>query len=123
MIVKLIARFVHERTGSPLADGRVTARVFDRDPLSDDFLAESQLSETGEAEWMFPLSAAASMDSPAEKRPDIYVELEKDGDVFFQGMVAENIDFFQRDPVSGELRGRTHFLGTFRVKETPGDRE
>lgn len=123
MIAKLIARFILARTGLPLADGGVTARIYDRDALSDDFLAESRLSEEGEAEWLFPVSAAASLDSPGERCPDVYVELDKGGDVFFQSTVVENIDFFQRDPVSGEHRGRTHFLGTFQVDEPPLDSE
>ncbi|HDP95606.1 MAG TPA: hypothetical protein ENN40_09635 [Candidatus Aminicenantes bacterium] len=119
MIVKLIARFILTQSGIPLTDRGITARIHDRDPLSDDFLAESGLSDKGEAEWMFPISVAASLDSPAERRPGIYVELDKGGHVFFQSLVTADIDFFQRDPVSGEHRGRTLFLGTFQVDQPP----
>jgi len=115
MMVKLIARFVNAHTGKAMVDPDVGARIYDRDPVSDEFLAESRLSADGEAEWLFSLSAAGSLDSPGERRPDIYVELEKAGAVFFQTPVKFNMDFDTRDPVSGESRGQTRFLGVFHV--------
>lgn len=120
MMVKLIARFIHARTGLPLNDGSVIARIYDRDLLSDDFLSESGLSNAGEAEWIFALSSVASADSPQERRPDIYVELARAGHVFFQSPVSVDMDFFEVDAVSGERRGRTRFLGTFAVDDASG---
>ncbi|MDY0297035.1 MAG: hypothetical protein RB296_06940 [Acidobacteriota bacterium] len=120
MMVKLIARFIHARTGLPLNDGSVTARIYDRDLLSDDFLSESGLSNAGEAEWIFALSSVASADSPQESRPDIYVELARAGHVFFQSPVSVDMDFLEVDAVSGERRGRTRFLGIFAVDDASG---
>ena len=115
MMVKVIARFLHARTGLPLSEKGIRACLYDRDIANDDRLAECPLNPQGEAHWLFELSRAASADSPREQSPDLYAELDTDGNVFFQTPVTENLDFITPDRVSGERNRQTAFLGEFHV--------
>jgi len=119
MMVKIFARFVDAGTGLPLKDSETRVRLYDKDPVNDDFLGETRLTQEGQAEWIFPLSAAGSFDSPGEKRPDIYIELIHEGNVYFQSPVSLDMDLDAKNPVTGEYSGRTRFLGTFNVTRPP----
>ena len=114
-MVKVSARFLHAGTGLPLAQPHIEARLYDHDPISDDLLAEAVLDGSGEAHWLFDLSRVRSKDSPLESKPDLYVELSKEGKVFFQSPVLHNVNFVSPDEVTGENPARTQELDTFHV--------
>ena len=115
MMVKVNARFLHAGTGLPLSQPHIQARLYDHDPISDDLLAETILDASGEAHWLFDLSSARSKDSPMENKPDLYVELVLDGNVFFQSPVLHNVNFSSPDEITGENRNRTRELDIFHV--------
>lgn len=115
MMVKISARFLNSVTGLSDSLEGIQARLYDQDPVSDDFLCETVLDASGEAHWLFDLSGARSPDSPGESKPDLYVELLQKGKVLFQSPVIRNVQFVSVDEVSGENHLKTQELGTFHV--------
>jgi hypothetical protein len=80
-----------------------TVRLYDADPLSDDFLASSTVDPEGTAAFLFDLSLCQSLDSLFETKPDLYcVVAAEDGRVIYRSTTHANTDFLGIDPNSGE---------------------
>ena len=81
------------------------AELHDADPISDDHLATAVVSSDGKLEYLFDTEDAEGGDSPFEKRPDLYILIKNpDGDIIFRSLVLNNVDFDQRDPISGDRK-------------------
>jgi hypothetical protein len=114
-MVRVWARFVRKADGQPLTGKQYRAVLYDQDPLIDDKMGEARLDEQGRAEFTCELADAASLDSPMETLPDLYVVL-YDGDrEVFRCPVFKDVDFLAKDPVTGERNQLTQDLGTFAV--------
>lgn len=113
-LFRVVATF-QDSDGNPLTGPDYEVRLFDRDRLFDDKLGSSPLSADGVAEFLFSVTDVFSIDSPAERRPDIYFILRKDGDEVFRSAVFPGVNFDALDPVTGRTKGLTKEFGPFRT--------
>jgi hypothetical protein len=114
-IVKVIAKFVSNKTGEPLTGEKYKIRLYDNDVISDDFLGEGKPNNEGVVEILTDPGKATSADSPAEKKPDLYFEVYGEHGVIYQSKVFKNVNFLQKDNVSGQMTGLTKDFGTFKI--------
>ena len=110
----VIATF-EDGAGKPLRGVDFVARVFDADPITDDALGRSPLDDSGEASFLISALAARSLDSPLERKPDLYFTLERDGREIFRSEITKDVDFEALDPVTGTAKKLTQRFGPFRV--------
>ncbi len=100
--VRVIARLKSRASDTGAIVGR-TVRLYDADPLSDDFLSRSTVESDGTTAFLFDLSLCRSPDSLFETKPDLYcVVTADDGRVIYRSAVHANTDFLTIDPASGE---------------------
>lgn len=100
--VRVIARLKCRANDPDAIVGR-TVRLYDADPLSDDFLSSSTVAPEGTAAFLFDLSLCQSLDSLFETKPDLYcVVAAVDGRVIYRSTIHANADFLSVDPTSGE---------------------
>jgi len=94
---------LHCRAADPAALVGRRVRLYDADALADDFLSASTIAADGTAAFLFDLSAARSLDSLTETKPDLYcVVSREDGSILYRSQVCADVDFMGVDPVSGE---------------------
>ncbi len=108
------ARF-EDATGAPLRGAAYKVKLYDKDPLKDDFLGESALDETGTAAFTFTSLHVKSVDSPGETKPDLYFVVEREGKEIFRSPVHPDVDFEKEDPVSKRKTSLTQEFGPFRL--------
>jgi hypothetical protein len=113
-IYKVTATFLNAR-GGPLTGDGIAAGLRDKDRLFDDKLGVCTLNSRGEAEFMFSEVDFLSIDSLAEKQPDLYFVVWKTGEEIFRSEVFENVDFEAADPVTGRKKNLTRSFGPFHV--------
>jgi hypothetical protein len=113
-LFRAIVRFTNA-AGKPLTgpDWRVT--LLDEDPLVDDELGADALDDDGRARILISVADVLSVDSPGERKPDLYFVLSHYGREVFRSKALEDVDFEQLDPVSGEPDQVTRDFGTFEV--------
>lgn len=114
LIVKVDARFLGE-DGAPVGGAGWKALLYDQDPGQDDLLAEAIPDVQGRVSFLADLADAASIDSPLERKPDLYVVLLCEGRPIFRSPVHPNVDFMKRHPVTGEYCNQMVDLGELRV--------
>lgn len=114
LIIKVDARFVAD-DGAPVGGAGWKALLYDQDPGQDDLLAEAVPDAQGRVSFLADLADAASVDSPLERKPDLYVVLSREGREFFRSPVRPNVDFLKRHPVTREYCNQMVDLGEFRV--------
>ena len=114
-MIKAIARFINKRTGKPVTGENYKVRLYDNDVVADDFLGEGTLNNDGVVEIVTDLGRAMSLDSPTEKKPDLYFEVYSEHGVIYQSKVFEQVDFLAEDKVSGQKTGLTKDFGTFEI--------
>ena len=100
--------------GHPLGQA-YTVTVRDEDPLFDGTLGEAALDAEGRASIMISVADISSVDSPAERKPDLYFVLEKDGEEVFRSDVIDDVDFEKFDETTGELDDLTRTFGPYTV--------
>ena len=109
---KLIARFT--KNGQPLTGPGYLVRFLDRDLVKDDLLGESPLGSDGEAGAVCAGASALSLDSPGERRPDVYCVLYLHDTMVYRGETTRNVDFdAPRGPAA--QAATTIDLGTFDI--------
>ncbi|MBE9549739.1 MAG: hypothetical protein IMF09_10070 [Proteobacteria bacterium] len=114
-LFRVIVSFIAE-DGAPLAAAQWAVKVKDRDPLLDATLAEARLENDGSAGMLISVSDISSLDSPAERTPDLYFVLYRDGKKVLTTEVIENVDFESIDPVTGRATGSTtQTFGPYKV--------
>jgi hypothetical protein len=113
-LFKVVVSF-QDSDGKPLTGSGYEVRLFDRDRLFDDKLGSSALRADGTAAFLFSVADIFSFDSPAERKPDIYFILQKDGEEVFRSEVFSQVDFDAVDPVTGRPKGMTKEFGPFRI--------
>jgi hypothetical protein len=86
-------KFLQKKTNLPITGKQYTARLYDKDLFTDDYLGNSGLNENGEAHVHFFPSDVFKSDIGLEELPDLYVLLFKGNLVHFQTKVWDNVDF------------------------------
>jgi hypothetical protein len=114
-LIRVWARFVRQSDGQPLTGSQYTARLYDQDLFFDDKMGEARLGADGRAEFTCELADAAGLADLLETKPDLYVVLYENGREVFRSSPVKDVDFLQRDPVTGEQNRLTQDLGTFAV--------
>ncbi len=88
------ARFIRRGTEEPLTGQQYTARLYDRDIITeDDYLGHAKLNEKGEVNIQFYPTDITNHDLGFEKLPDLYILLFKGDVVHFQTKVWDDVDF------------------------------
>ena len=88
----------------------VTVRLYDEDPLSDDFLGESTPDEEGVVRFSFSEKEFRSIDTPGEKEGDFYFVVFINGTEMYRSPVAVDLDPIRR----GSFDYRKRFSIRFR---------
>jgi hypothetical protein len=109
-----IVRFV-DANGDPLAGPAWSVEALDADPLADDDLGTATLDENGEGRIILTVADIASLDSPGERKPDLYFVLRQHGREVYQSPVQFDVDFERLDPVTGDPDQLTRDFGTIQV--------
>ncbi len=109
-----IVRF-EDTAGEPLAGNGWSVTARDRDAIVDNELGTADLDVNGEARILIAVADIMSVDSPGERRPDLYFSLRRDGHEVFRTDVIEDVDFESLDPVSGDPVKITREFGPYRV--------
>ena len=112
-LFKVNVSFVDSSGNALGPEYRVT--VMDEDPLFDGELGEARLNAEGHASILISVADISSVDSPAERKPDLYFVLEKDGDEVFRSDVIDEVDFEAMDQTTGELENLTRDFGPYTV--------
>lgn len=113
-IFKVIGKFTDE-SGYPLTGDEYEVALLDEDKYFDDKLGTATLSPEGEAEFLVTAADILSIDSAGETTPDLYFVVRKSGEEIFRSEVFAEVDFQQKDPVTGRAKGLTKAFGPFRV--------
>lgn len=114
-LFKVIARFT-DIEGYPLYGEQYRIKLLDKDRLFNDRLGAVSPDKDGVAEFVFAASEAFSIDSPGERRPDIYFVVTKGGREIFRSEIFPNVNFDLIDSVTGQPEGLTKEFGPFRVR-------
>jgi len=100
--VRVIAKLTSRAGNLDAIVGRAV-RLYDADPLSDDFLSSSTVEADGTAAFLFDLSVCQSLDSLFETKPDLFcVVAADDGRIIYRSSIHADTDFLSTDPASGE---------------------
>ncbi len=90
MFFKINARLLQKPGATVGLVGR-SAQLWDKDPISDDLLAEAVVSD-GNVEFLFDSEDCSSGDSFLETDPDLYVlVLDSEGGEIFRSKVYKNV--------------------------------
>ncbi len=109
------AQFLQQSTGEPLHGNKFSVRLFDQDPVTDDFLGETKPDAEGKVHFKIDPSLYRSEDNPLEKDPDFYLIVLQEGMEIFRTPVAVDIDF-KSDGNFNFNDGEWINLGTFLVE-------
>jgi hypothetical protein len=107
-------KLLEKGSGTPFKGDTISVKLYDKDPLSDDFLGEAKPDETGEVTIKFDLNKIKSADSPLEQHPDLYFRVYKNGTQYFESPLADNIDIEQEGDFSF-TEGEIIDLGTYLI--------
>ncbi len=113
-LFQVIVRFTNMR-GEPLAGRDWKVAVMDEDPMDDDELGKATLNDEGEARLLLSMSDVLSIDSPGERKPDLYFVLYHYDREVYRSSVWRDVDFEALDPVTGEADQLTRDFGTLKV--------
>ena len=113
-IFKVIGKFTDEG-GLPLSGSEYEVALLDEDKYFDDKLGTATLSPEGEAEFLVTGADILSIDSAGETTPDLYFVVRRGGKEIFRSEVFAEVDFQEKDPVTGRAKGLTKAFGPFRV--------
>lgn len=91
-LINVHAQFLHKHSGKALFGHDYSIRLFDQDPISDDFLGETKPDNEGKVQFKIDPALYRSEDSPLEKRPDFYLVVLKDSVEIFRTPVALNVN-------------------------------
>ena len=111
-LFKVIVSF-QDSHGNPLSEDGYKVRVYDQDPIHDDFLGESTLNDSGVAELLISVSDMFSLDSPADRTPDLYFVLYRNDKRVFRTDTINDVDFETSDPVTGRVKQLTRKFGPY----------
>ncbi|MBC8045846.1 MAG: hypothetical protein H7Y00_03570 [Fimbriimonadaceae bacterium] len=115
LLIQVYVKFIHKHNAEPVHGGNYSARLYDKDILTDDFLGESKLNSEGKAHFKIDPKQYRTEDSLLETKPDFYITLLKEGLQIFKTPVAQNIDFNIQGNFNSK-EGEWIDLGTFVIE-------
>ena len=107
-------KLVEKGVGTVLTGSSITVKLYDKDPLTDDYLGEGSPDEAGNVLIKFDLDKIKSADTPLEEFPDLYFKVFKNGTHYFQSPVLDDIN----TETEGEFNfteGKVIDLGTYLI--------
>jgi hypothetical protein len=113
-LITVRAKLVGKETASPVSADGTFVKVFDKDVFEDDFLGQAHIDENGQADITFPASAFKSLDSPAEKNPDLYFTVHKYGKLLYKSKVITDLDL-DKVHLMEPGKGKIIDLGVFAI--------
>ncbi len=110
LLIHIHAQFIiHNRSTS-----NYNVQLFDKDVVTDDFLAEQKLKADGKVNFQIDPSAYRDADSLREMDPDFYMVVLKDQEEIFRTPVANNVKL-DREAYFNAQEGLAVDLGTFLI--------
>lgn len=85
-------KLLEKGTGVPVNGASISVKLYDKDPLSDDFLGEAIPDAEGNVDIKFDLDKIKSADSPLEQFPDLYFKVYKGGNQYFESPLVDDLD-------------------------------
>jgi hypothetical protein len=85
-------KLLEKGSSSPISGNTVLVKLYDKDPLTDDFLGEAAPDSNGDVLIKFDLDKIKSADSPLEQFPDLYFKVYKDNTQYFQSPLLDDVD-------------------------------
>ena len=107
-------QLIEKGTGAPFSGETVSVKLYDKDPITDDFLGEAKPDKDGNVLIKFDLNKIKSADTPFELFPDLYFRVYKEGIPFFESPVSDDIDTEQEGDFSF-TEGKIIDLGTYLI--------
>ena len=114
-LFKVIVTFKNAKGGALFGE-EFTVRLFDEDRYFDDKLGQAKLDENGRADFLISITDILSIDSPAERTPDLYFVVEQNGTEIFRSDTIANVNFETENPVTGRSDNLTKSFGPFQVE-------
>lgn len=114
LLIHVHARFIRKADGKPLHGNHFRIRLFDKDPLRNDFLGETYLDHDGIARFNIDPAAYRGGDTPGEQKPDLFLQVLQNGNPVFTTPVAKNIDLSEYSEFNTQ-EGEQLDLGSFLV--------
>lgn len=113
LILKVSAQLLVKGTGRALPS-TYTIQLMDKDPVKDDLLGSTNADRNGKVYFQVNPDDFKSVDSFAEKLPDLYLLVLEDGKELFRSPVANDVDVLE-DGNFNSREGASIHLGTFMV--------
>lgn len=107
-------KLLEKGTSIPVSGSSVLVKLYDRDPIEDDFLGEATPDSEGNVLIKFDLDKIKSADSPMEQFPDLYFKVYKSGNQYFQSRLLDDLDTGSEGSFSF-TEGKVIDLGTYLI--------
>jgi hypothetical protein len=107
-------KLIEKGTGAPLSGADLSVKLYDKDPLADDFLGEATPDQAGNVLIKFDLDKIKSADTPFEEFPDLYFKVYKSGNQYFESPIVDDIDTVKEGDFSF-TEGKVIDLGTYLI--------
>ncbi len=114
LLINVQAEFLHKKEGGPVHGASYIVRLFDKDPLNDDFLGETTPDHEGRVHFVVHPGDWRKKDLIRENAPDFYITVLQDGTEIFKTPVAVNFNFDTEGNFNAE-DGEWIDLGTFLI--------
>src|ERR1044072_695718 len=85
-------KLLEKGTSTPVSGSNISVKLFDKDPLEDDFLGEASPDSEGNVSIKFDLDKIKSADTPLEEFPDLYFKVYKGQNEYFKSPVVDDLD-------------------------------
>ncbi|HVD99734.1 MAG TPA: hypothetical protein VNB90_16105 [Cytophagaceae bacterium] len=107
-------KLLEKGTSNPVTGSNISVKLYDEDPLADDFLGEASPDASGNVLIKFDLDKIKSPDTPLEQFPDLYFKVFKSGNEYFKSPLADDLDTTQEGDFNF-TEGKVIDLGTFLI--------
>ncbi len=107
-------KLLEKGTSAPLSDSSLSVKLYDKDPLSDDFLGEASPDAEGNVLIKFDLDKIKSADTPFEQFPDLYFKVYKSGNQYFESPLVDDLNTGEEGDFNF-TEGKVIDLGTYLI--------
>lgn len=108
------ACFLEKGTHNPLHGEHIICRLYDKDLVQDDLLGSATPNAHGKVHFTIDPEHYGELRSLVDKFPDLYIEVESQGEILFTTPVATDIKALE-DGSFNMQEGESVDLGTFLV--------
>ena len=114
LLINVYAVFLHKHSSEPVHGKQYSVRLFDQDPVTDDFLGETTPDASGKVHFKIDPKQWRSEDSLNETTPDFYMVVMCEGQAIFKTPVAIDVRM-EADAHFNAAEGEWIDLGTFLI--------